>query len=178
MKQLYFALIAAFLLTSCLSIKPGATKTGKKHWEEFYVSDGVIQYFVKPLTYKSTVGEFETDFTFRTNSDSATINYSIIQSAPVSVPERISFSNSKATIEIKPVKILLNEKFKKGYKLRQSGKISMNDFRRLITENTLTAIVKNGTATTVFHPTKKTTKQHKNLNANLFEILFTQSSIQ
>lgn len=176
MKQLYFALIAAFLLTSCLSIKPGATKTGKKLWEEFYVSDGVIQYFVKPLTYKSTVGEFKADFTFRTNSDSVTINYSLIQIVPIIIPEHISFSSKQKNFQIKSAKTLLNEKFKKGYQLRQSGKISMNDFKNLITENTLEAIVRNGTGATIYYPSKKTTKQCNSLNNNLFEIIFAQTS--
>ena len=65
-----FALIIAFsILAGCISF-PQMSSSGKpgKYYENFFVGDGVNQYFVKPLLYKREKQKIKLDFTFRDTS--------------------------------------------------------------------------------------------------------------
>ena len=65
-------LLAAVLLLYCgcgIKLK-GAKKGDGASVETFLVGNGVIQYFVKPLTFTSRGGNMLVDFTFRGNQDS------------------------------------------------------------------------------------------------------------
>lgn len=159
MKRIYlFTIVISLILTSCFTIKPGVTKTGKNFWEEFFVSEGVMQYFIKPLTFRNRADQLEIDFTFRTKSDSATVNFSIISINPIDSPEKLTISNSSILVKINLLKTLLTENFSKKM-IRKSGKISCQDLRQLINDNQWTIVSYSKSETSKFFSPKKTSRK-------------------
>lgn len=170
---IYTCLLSISLIANaCFTIKPAATKTGKNLWEEFYVAQGVIQYFIKPLTFKSNSGDIIVDFTFRTNSDSATVNFNIIDTNPIAIPTQVSFFKDEHLCTISSRKTLLSEKKNKTFKLRQTGKIAQNDLIRLFGSNNCIISVTNNSATKDYQPAKRTEKYVVRLKSNLFDVIY------
>ncbi len=160
-------------VSSCLSIKPATTKSGKHLWEEFYVSPEVNQYFIKPLTFSNSNNDdqFAVDFTFRNGSDSVTVNFSILSEKTIATPDQITFDNNNGSIKISNRHTLLKEKTNKKIKLRQTGKISFNEFTRLFAGNKWIVTTINDSASTTFNPANKTLKHIKSLNINLLDVI-------
>jgi hypothetical protein len=62
------ALVQILALSGCMGVKHGGgTTPAGKLMEEFFVQQGVMQYFIKPLAWKfmGDKGLVQTDFTFR-----------------------------------------------------------------------------------------------------------------
>jgi len=157
--------------SSCLSIKPATTKSGKHLWEEFYVSQEVNQYFIKPLIFSNNNDQFAVDFTFRNGSDSVTVNFSILSEQTIATPDQITFENNNGRIKISNRHTLLKEKTNKKFKLRQSGKISFNEFTQLFAGNKWIITIINDSTSTKFNPANKTLKHTKSLNINLLDVI-------
>src|SRR5690554_5427078 len=59
-------------IPSCYSIKPGATQSGGKLYESFYLGEEGRQYFIKPLKFSGSDGRYiMIDFTFRRGGGSS-----------------------------------------------------------------------------------------------------------
>ena len=99
MRYLSMVVLSIFV-TSCFSIKPQVSKTGSNLWEDFFVSPGVMQYFIKPLSFYNNDRSIEIDFTFRNISDSVTVNYSIYSKTASTQPETVLISNGLTTVSI------------------------------------------------------------------------------
>ncbi len=171
MMRFFSAAFILFSFASCFSIKPEVTKAGKNLWEEFYVSPGVAQYFIKPLSFNSNENRLEIDFTFRTISDSVTVNYSIFSDEFFSTPVKIAISNSLITITIDSTINLISEKVQKKFKIRQSGKISLNDFKALAKNGLWTVALHQGNNRHQFFPAKKTIKKAETIEQNIMPML-------
>lgn len=64
-----------FQLSGCMGVKHGGSTTpAGKLMEEFFVQQGVMQYFIKPLEWKlmGDKGLVQTDFTFRDSAGTKT----------------------------------------------------------------------------------------------------------
>jgi len=169
MRKIYLYVISCtIILTSCFSIKPGVTKTGKNLWEEFFVSAGVMQYFIKPLTFNNKAARFDIDFTFRNNTDSVTVNYSIFSVQSISTTNRIFLTNKHDTVMIIPTKTFLLESFNQKNKIRQSGKILYSDLKDLTKNETWVITIENEDDKSEFIGLPKTKKKIKLINEELF----------
>lgn len=159
--------ILLVLFVSCFSIKPQVTKTGKNLWEDFLVAPGVMQYFIKPLTFVSNDRSIEIDFTFRNISDSVTFNYSIYSNSSYIEPNAIIISNELMQTSAISPNTIFSEHIQKKYKLRQTGKISLSEFKILTKNNIWTISVANDIMNDQYFATQKTNKKIEIINSNL-----------
>ncbi len=170
-KKFQTAVFMSLILASCFSIKPQVSKTGKNLWEDFFVSPGVMQYFIKPLEFKNKEGNIDIDFTFRNDSDSVTVNYSIYSDQVYTKPEMVIISNELITINIFSPKTLISEMIQKKYKLRQTGKISLAEFKTLIKNNFWTVNLQNGNKKDQYFASQKTKEKIKSIDEHLMIML-------
>jgi len=157
----------SLLLTSCFSIKPQVSKTGKNLWEDFYVSPGVMQYFIKPLLFKNDERNLDIDFTFRNVSDSVTVNYSIYSDLKFAHPDSMIISNELTAVNICFPKTIISEYVHKKHKLRQTGKISFAEFKSLTKNNLWTITLRNGNKKDQFFASQRTKDKLEKLELNL-----------
>lgn len=162
-------LILLSSLYSCSSIKPkGATKTGKKLFETFYLGEKGTQYFIKPIKFIDTNEELLMDFTVRENSETAYINYSIVentQTKDISTVE-ITASNAKATLVNH--KKLYSERKKEFIVSRFSSEVSKKELKAIFSSQNWSISI-NGLRS--FKPTKRSEKVISNMNAHIFQLL-------
>ena len=159
-----FVVCFSFLLVSCFSIKPQVTKTAGNSWEEFYVSSGVMQYFIKPLSFNNQKQKIDIDFTFRNVSDSVIINYSIFSDKGYTKPEIVFISNELTSIKISNQKTIFSEIIKEQFKIRQTGKISLAEFKTLTQNNIWKISVQNQHEMNRFYGSNKTKKKINAIN--------------
>jgi len=170
MKFVFFVCIS-LLFSSCFSIKPQVTKTGSNLWEDFFVSPGVMQYFIKPLSFDSKEQNLDIDFTFRNVSDSVTANFSVYSNQKNNKPDSIIISNELTTINICCPKTLISEYVNKKHKLRQTGKISLNEFKALTKNDDWTITIKHGNLKDQYFTTQKTKNNIEKIDTNLMNQL-------
>jgi hypothetical protein len=169
--KILLCLLYILLLNSCFSIKPGTTKSGKNLWEEFFVSPGVMQYFIKPLLFQCNDRQFIPDFTFRNSGDSVTVNFSITDTQNILVPSKICFINSNDTVKLNSVKTLLFNKTNKKLKLRMTGKISNVEFSGLIKDNNWVITQSDSLSIRNYLPSDRTKTSLKKIETNLYDII-------
>jgi len=167
--KLLSAVCVSVVLGSCFSIKPQASKTGKHLWEDFYVSPEVMQYFIKPLSFKNDDLniDIDTDFTFRNVSDSVTVNYSIYSKTDYIKPNVVTIANELTQVSVNSPKTIVSENVQKKHKLRQTGKISLNEFTELTKNNIWTITILNENLKTIAYSSQKTRENIEKININL-----------
>jgi hypothetical protein len=166
MKFIIFICIS-LLFASCFSIKPQVTKTGSNLWEDFYVSPGVMQYFIKPLSFNNKEQNLDIDFTFRNVSDSVTVNFSVYSNQENNKPDSLIISNELTTISICCPKTLVSEYVNKKHKLRQTGKLSLNELKALTKNNDWTITIQQGNLKDQYFTTQKTKNNIEKIEKNL-----------
>ncbi len=171
------ALLSIFL-SSCMSVKPGAVRSGQKYYESFFVGEEGTQYFIKPLSFESADGQLILDIVFRYNNEikgNATINYSIISSELFKIPGKVTLQNPLHEVTANDAKLLFNERDGKRYLSRFSVTIPLADLITLFKDNNWQILVRHDALQTTtempFKPGKKTRKIIDKLNSNVF-ILF------
>jgi len=175
-KLVLFALLFLTITTSCKSVKPAASKSGKKYFETYYVGDEGTQYFVKPILFKNKKldEDLRLDITFRYKDvvkDSAFVNFSINSSTMYKTIERLELSNKSTAIESSKVSQLFNEKDKKGFVSRYSTKFSLNEIKDLFDHNAWQVIVHDQRKSIKYQPIKKTKKIIKAIKNELFVLM-------
>ncbi len=165
--KLIITVCISLLLASCFSIKPQVSKTGKNLWEDFFVSPGVMQYFIKPLSFNNKEYNLDIDFTFRNVSDSVIVNYSIYSNSDNINPDNVFISNVFTTINICCPKTLISENIHKKHKLRQTGKVSLNEFKELTKSNEWTISMQHGNYKVQYFASQKTKKHIGIIDENL-----------
>lgn len=190
---LYFLSLLMLLLSSCISVKPGAVRSGQKYYESFFVGDEGNQYFIKPLKFTSSTDEMMIDIVFRYNNElkgNATINYSITSDNLYKTPGKLIISTPMQQYTLTDNKLLFNEKYDDKYLSRFSAsmpladvailfndirwEVEMTGYSNAINNNTLGSDERNLNVNhnlVVMKPTKKTQKVIQRLNSNLF-VLF------
>ncbi|MBN2890761.1 MAG: hypothetical protein JXL97_02750 [Bacteroidales bacterium] len=130
-------LIVIVSLSSCYGVKIKGKKNPKKYYEEFFISQGIIQYFIKPLEFKGEKETFVADFTFRDSvqyNSLIAVNYSIFSDDVVKQVDSAFFITNNKKIKILNCEKLFIEKHKQ-YHLRNSCKITYNDLIQVINED-------------------------------------------
>jgi len=166
MKFIIFVCIS-LLFSSCFSIKPQVTKTGSNLWEDFFVSPGVMQYFIKPLSFTNKEQNLDIDFTFRNVSDSVTVNFSVYSNQENNKPDSLIISNELTIISVCCLKTLILEYVNKKHKLRQTGKLSLNELKALTKNNDWTITIQHGNLKDQYFTTQKTKNNIEKIDKNL-----------
>ncbi len=160
--------------TSCLSLKiKGKKSKPSKYVEEFFIDQGIMQYFIKPMKFKGEKEFFTVDFTFRDSisfDSYLTANYSVftknvvkkIDSAFVFVGDnKIKFCCSKR---------MFIDNYKKGYQIRYSSNITLNELSELVDNEKKIVLYYNGDEH-YFLPVKKTKTACSVVKKNIIDII-------
>lgn len=149
------------MFSSCLSIKPSTTKSGKKYFETFYVGEEGTQYFIKPILFKD-IKQNEVlilDITFRFKNeikDSAIVNFSIKSSTLYKNIDSLKISNIDSEIKSVNINLLFNEKYKTEFISRFSTKFSLKEIKYIFSNNSWKVTTYNQNKAGRYEPVRKT----------------------
>lgn len=168
-----FGILIVF--SSCLSIKPGAAKSGKKLYETFFVGEDGTQYFIKPLIFINDINEnLELDITFRYKNeikDSAIVNVSFLSKEIFKHADSLKINHDSSATVFKEIKYMFSERKKEEYNSRFSTKGSLFDIKKLFNSNNWNIIIyKNGSFNKYITP-KATKKKIDKLKYEIFMLM-------
>lgn len=166
-----FLLMIYFSIPSCIGIKVprvGSPPSGK-HYKEFYMGDGTIQYFIEPLKFKSQKKKLTIDFTFKNyNRDTTKViaNFSIIMPNSSEVQSIKLLSDQGEVFKNSNLTKLYTETHRK-FHARYSCIIDYAAIESFF--NSMDAIILVFHSTTQrFKPSSKTSRISKKLNQQIF----------
>ena len=168
-----FPLFIALLFASCFSQK-GLSNSGKKLYESFFVGNEGVQYFIKPLYFKSDNDKFNLDFTFRNKNDSnsnVNINYSIKSKNLIKSIDSIQIISDLSQITLLNNKLLFKEFKGKLFQSRFNGSTTLYNLMPLFKNNNWRITVFENEENAIYLPSKKSKKAISKLNKFLF-VLF------
>ena len=172
----YVTLLIIF--SSCMSIKPGATKSAKKYYETFYVGEEGTQYFIKPLTFnkEDSNEKLLLDITFRYKKvvkDSSKLNFSIISGQQlIKSIDSLKISNDHDDILSKDIGLLFNEKENDEFLSRFTTQIPLENTHQLFKNNNWKFTIYSEKNKLNFNPTNRTQKAIKALSNDVFSIMY------
>lgn len=172
-----FKFILLMLICSgCLSIKPAATKSGKKYFETFFVGEEGTQYFIKPIFFKgeNSNENLFLDISFRYRNeikDSATVNFSIKSSLLYKKIDSLSLFNKNNKIESDQVALLFNEKSKTGFTSRYSTRISLDRIKEIFNDDAWEMTIYNDNIRTSYKPHKKSIRAVNAVRDQIFVLM-------
>ncbi|GAA4450778.1 hypothetical protein [Rurimicrobium arvi] len=113
LKVILFAACVAGLM-GCLSIKPGAVKSGKNLYEMFAAKSGGTMYYIKPLEFVSInrKGTLAMDFTFRhadVNKDTVSLKFSAFDAEVIKQMDSVQISNGAQTVTFHNVEHMFSD---------------------------------------------------------------------
>lgn len=166
---------------SCYSIKPGATQSGGKLYESFYLGEEGRQYFIKPLKFSGADGgHLMIDFTFRRGGGSsppAIANFTLsnpradhrIEYSPEYHPlDSIGLGSDGAVYLLSDLNLISHATTRKDVVYRSSSRLAYQKLRSFITsDNNKIIVYDNGKAYPYF-PNRRTSKALTKLNVSLF----------
>ncbi len=129
--------------------------------EKFYFGNGVLQYFIIPMDFKSEFSNVSLDFTFRDNKDSVTFNFTLNNANNLQQNlKKVLFINSTDTILIKNSSLIYNDR--DINQIRYTSKISYKDLQNIFSNEKIQFLVNYNSTTT------------KYISNNSFEKVFLQ----
>jgi len=180
LKSLKFNFVPLILMlllsSSCLSIKPSTTKSGKNYFETFFVGEEGTQYFIKPILFidEKSSENLILDITFRYRNeikDSATVNFSIKSSTLYKTIDSLDISNKDNKIESDQLVLLFNEKSKTGFTSRYSTRFRLNEIKEIFNNDTWEITIYNQNKVTKYKPHKKTTRAINAVRDRVFVLM-------
>ncbi|WP_340154293.1 hypothetical protein [uncultured Winogradskyella sp.] len=140
--KLPFLIFIAFITFStynCGGIKPAATGKISKYVEDFFLGDGKMQYFVKPLEYVSTTeDESALDATFRRadkKNDSVTVNFSVLLNKNNTV-NKVVIKNGESEYVSESIQTFFTQKEDEKILHRLSIKTTYADYKTYLLNQT------------------------------------------
>lgn len=170
-------LFSAFILcSSCSSIKPTTTKSGKHYFETFYAGADGTQYFIKPLSFidSETKEELLVDIAFRYKDqvkDSAIVNFSIKSPSLYKAVNSLSITTTAVHVAARDIRLLYHEKSKDGFISRFTTKIPLREVQQMFDSAAWTFTVHYPTQATAYRPSKKTVKAIATLSQKVFILM-------
>ena len=154
--------------SSCINMK-GAGKGDSTGYTSFYLGDGNLQYFIKPIELESEKSKFEIDFTirqFKGEPKIVTANFSVFSETVARTVEKMSLVGTEITISPITLEKIFIEGNEGDFHYRGTStydyvewKTFMKSFKEVYVDGE------------VFLPDGKTTKQIAGLNASVMQIL-------
>ena len=155
-----------FTLYSCISYKRSSTKGNIVYYETFYINDSTMQYFIKPLEFKST-SKLLIDYTFRKSNKTfsdVTMNFSYVG---LQKSEIDTFLLIYDTLTNKNLinKLMYKEVINNSYIYRYNSTIKYIDLNKFLSSDNYKIKIKDE----IFLPSKSTIKKIKKIKLNLFD---------
>jgi hypothetical protein len=174
--KLFYSLGLALLVccSGCFSIRPGATRSGKKVYERFYAGQGVNQYFIKPVSFDNRHSQLEMDITFRVEKDSAhgaMVNFSVFDTDLIKAADSLVIVNSKAKIKIDKLDFMFTERQKLQTHSRFSSHISIYELANLFTHQHWEIALYANKKAYFFSSSSNTNKRLSLINHHVFSIV-------
>lgn len=145
-------------------------KTTSSFFVTFFVENGINQYFIKPLNFKSKKELLKIDFTFRDTCQNKTLiiaNYSIFSSQLIKNIDSAFFMVNNQKIYFKETEKLFIEN-KKQYQIRQTNKITYKELLQIFNNDSQIHIFYSNNEL-IFVPTSKTKKIKAKAQKIIFE---------
>ncbi len=160
------------IIFGCSGIKPSTTKSGSELYETFFISEGVMQYFIKPLEFKNdTKEEMMLDITFRHKSDTpAHLKMSFITDDVLNTTDSLKIANDNHEVVLKNMNIMFKERGKKKYKSRFSADTTLSDVTKLFKNKNWFITIYAKDYSNSFSPINKTSKSITKLNHEIFSL--------
>jgi len=172
LKFIGFLVVLSIILSSCLSLKPGSVKSGKKLYETFFVGEDGTQYFIKPLMFGTeSNSELNLDIAFRYKNvikDSAIFNMSFLQTETIKEVDSVSIHSDSVSITIKGIKYLFSERSKRIYLSRFSANVDLKEVKKIFNGNNWTIVLYRKGISTSFSTPEITKKKLGKLNYDVF----------
>lgn len=169
-----FFLSILFIIPSCMGVKPGATKSGGKSYETFFVGEEGTQYFIKPLKLSTDSNEYlELDITFRYKNEVkglSTLNISFITNEKLNSIDSLEINNGDTSIFVKKISHLFTERDKNMYSCRFSSEVDLIDLKTLFEKSDWKVSPYRNGLSTNYMATKSTTKAITTLNYDIFDL--------
>jgi len=174
--KLSFIILLSLLFYGCLSVKPGASKSGKKYFETFYVGEEGTQYFIKPLLFENSESDKNLllDIAFRYKKvikDSAIVNFSIKSPILYKSIDSLVISNGNVEIRNNKIEHLFNEKTNKEFLCRFTTKISLDKINKIFNNDEWEFAIFEKNQMDKYKPHKKTEKAINILRDRLFILM-------
>lgn len=169
---LFFLIFISISLNSCFGLKIKGTKGAKKYYEEFFIDQGVLQYYIKPIKFKGDKEEFLIDFTFRDTVDYQTLiaaNYSFYSDEKIKNIDSTLLIIDDLTIKMKDCERLFIQK-NKNYHFRNSCKITFEELTQVLNENLVVKLYISGNEH-VFYSTKDSRNALNICQTRIIEII-------
>jgi hypothetical protein len=144
-----------------MGVKTSTSGKISKYIEDFYLGDGNMQYFVKPLEYQD-INEKETtlDATFRRiekQTDSVTVNFNILLKTDHKV-QNVTITNINNNYSASTVETFFIKKEDDLINHRLSIKVPYNFYYDNLLSNSHKIFVKSSSDSNTIEPSKKTQK--------------------
>ncbi len=173
MKKILYLILLTSLISACSSVKYAGKKSAKKYYEEFFIDQGVMQYFIKPVEYKNGKNKITVDFTFRDSvpdNGNITLNFSLFSENLVKKIDSASFISSNQEIKIKNLKRMFIDKRKNIFQVRYTSSIKFRDMSEIFANNYNLILFYNKTKQT-FVPKTKTLKIYRAFDNKVLSII-------
>lgn len=169
--SLIISILSLFILTSCGGVKvAGGGSKANKLYEVFYIKNGVTQYFIKPLKFKTKDVKFSMDYTVRSDvkKDGFIVcNFSTFSKDPIKKIDNISLNTGDTKIEFYDLEKVFLEKQKNHYHLRYTSKVPFKEFSKFTKSSNSTVNVNKY----VFETRYKTTKKLGRIDEYVIELI-------
>lgn len=174
MKKTLLFLFLLLSISSCITFHVRSTKSAKKLYEEFFIGQGVMQYFVKPLEFKNNEYSLNIDFTFRDTTHATSLvitNFSIFLKDKSEKIDSLGFQfdNSKVNF-INPTQLYIDFN-KKQYIKRFTSYVKYDDMKSFFYSENLTIFIYSNNLLKILYPTKKTNKNIEILKIKVFDMI-------
>ncbi len=174
MKVKYFLFIIIILFSSCFGLRIRGTKSPKQVYEVFFIDDGVLQYFIKPLKFKNKHDYFTVDFTFRDTlkyDSFVTTNYSIYTKVAAKKIDSLFFITSEYKIKCKNNDKMFIDLKKKTYQIRYSSGITYQELIYLTSADDYYVLAYYNNSKHKFFPKRKTKKYIDIVNQQVINVI-------
>lgn len=142
-------------------------------YETFYVGEEGTQYFIKPLAFESGGSDLQIDFTLRYLDEiigNAKMNFTVTANDKIKSIDSLRIENHAFSISSQQIKLLFNEKSKKGNISRFSSEIPLASLSSLMESGNWIVWLHEKDKVTMFNAQAKTLKSIQKLQANIFDL--------
>lgn len=164
--------------SGCASSQMQSSGSSSGDYLTFPVSDGVLQYFIRPAAFTAASGseECEIDFTFREgeraqSADTVTANFTIVGSVLRKRLERLKFGGDSTVANSISVQTLFSEADGDVIRSRYSAKLPRAAFYAVLRTAPYWLEITSAGATTRFDATSATQRELQRISTNLIRVI-------
>ena len=172
--RIHVILSGLLLATSFLGCATtGGVGKSDKLYKSFYLEDGGLKYFIKPMKFKGSDSELLIDFNIESfEGDSAVVNFSIFHSEPFKKLSSFRISTPDTAIKAYAIKSMFVELEKSNnYESRFTSLIPNTGLKKIFTEPNWEINARRNQTELTFHSRRKIEKDINLIDRAVFQLL-------